>query len=106
MDFTSFRIWQWMIVGTIAGAAVGYAYTNLPNDLERTGDKDQFRRLVRNSAGAAARNQPAPLRNIVVREPELDPSNVLVYPVTFEFFQRPTLRAALARAAQPTAPGA
>jgi hypothetical protein len=81
-----------MIIGTLAGSAVGFAWSNLPNDIERTGDERQFRRLVANSAAAAARNQPAPLRNIVVRDPERDPSNVLVYPVTYEFLPQQSFR--------------
>lgn len=92
MDLSGLKFWQWMIIGTLAGAAVGFAWSNLPNDLERTGDKDQFKVMVRNSVGAAARDQPAPVRNIVVRQPELDPSNVLVYPVTFDYIPPRSLR--------------
>lgn len=101
MDVTRFRLWQWMLIGLFAGAAVGYAWTNLPNDLERTGDREQFRRFVRNNAGTVARGQPPLIRNIVVHEPERDPSNVLVYPVTFEAVQRLSPRQALAAALKP-----
>lgn len=87
MDVTGLKAWQWMIIGTVAGSVVGFAWTNLPNDLERTGDRNQFTNLVRRSAGALARNQQPFVRNIVVMEPERDPSDVLVYPVKFEYMQ-------------------
>jgi hypothetical protein len=86
MDFSGLRAWQWMIIGTLAGAAVGFAWSNQSTDLERrTGNKDTFRRLVITSDNNAKQGKPAVIRNIVVREPTVDPSNVLVYPVTFEY---------------------
>lgn len=87
MELSGLRTWQWMIIGTLAGAAVGFAWSNRSTDLDRTGDKELFRRLVRNSAGAVTRGQPATVRDIVVFEPETDPSNVLVYPVRFKYQQ-------------------
>ena len=102
MDFSSFRLWQWMLVGTIAGAAVGFAWSNLPNDIERTGNKQQFINFVNN--GSAVKSPQPLLQKIVVLEPERDPSNVLVYPVTFEYLDRGDPRArfrlALDRAAK------
>lgn len=86
MDFSGLRAWQWMIIGTIAGAAVGFAWTNRPTELDgRTGNRDEFRNLVKGSVAAITRGQQPVIRNIVVSEPERDPSNVLVYPVRYEY---------------------
>jgi hypothetical protein len=87
MELSSLRTWQWMIIGTLAGAAVGFSWSNRSIDLGRNGNKEMFRQLVRNSAGAVTRGQPAIIRDIVVYEPETDPSNVLVYPVRFKYQQ-------------------
>lgn len=88
MNLVGLRVWQWMLIGTGVGAAIGYAWSDASLDASRVGDTTLFSRAVADAQRLRAQGKPSPLQNVIVGTPQTDPSGTLVYPVTYDLFAR------------------
>jgi hypothetical protein len=87
MDLTSLKHWQWGIIGVVMGSIIGLSWMNMPGDVPRSADVNEFKRevgAISNGARFPANKDLPLIKNVVVLPPETDPDDKLVYPVRFD----------------------
>lgn len=87
MELTSLKYWHWGVIGLAIGSIVGLSWMNMPSEVARSADVNDFKRNV-GALSTGARfpgNKDLPIiKNIVVMPPETDPDGKLIYPVTYD----------------------
>lgn len=87
MELTSLKYWHWSAIGLSIGAIIGLSWMNMPTDLARSADVNDFRRNV-GALSSGARypvNKDLPvIKNIIIMPPETDPDGKLIYPVSYD----------------------